>query len=367
MSADLYKIAFSCLKGTNLRLAKELLSRCGSEEAFFTATEQQLSAINSCRNSLFSQSYRDSVMQMASCEKDFIESNHVKTLYFTDSDYPQRLLECDDAPVLLYGLGDFNLNSRHIISIVGTRHATPYGNDFVRNLIKSLSERLEDFVIVSGLAYGIDVAAHRAALDFGVPTVGVLAHGLNTIYPAQHRNTATAMVRLAGSGLLSDYRSQDALHKGNFVARNRIVAGLCDCTIVVESAEKGGALITAGIAEAYHRDVFALPGRISDRYSKGCNKLIKDNVAGLINSADDLVEAMQWHVKPVEGQQNTLQVEISPVEESILDYLRQRGEGSINTMCVELNIPINKIMTLLVDMEFKNLLIPYPGGKYRPA
>lgn len=366
MNTSLYKIAFSCLKGINLRLAKELLSRCGSEMAFFTATEQQLSAINSCRNNLFSQSYRESVLHIASIEKDFVEEHHVKTFYFTDEDYPHRLLECDDAPIMLYGLGDFDLNSRHAISIVGTRHATPYGNDFVRNLIKNLSERLEDFIVVSGLAYGIDIAAHRAALDFGVPTIGVLAHGLNTIYPAQHRNIATEMIRTNG-GLLSDYRSQDALHKGNFIARNRIVAGLCDCTVVVESAEKGGALITAGIAEAYHRDVFALPGRISDRYSKGCNKLIRDNVAGLINSADDLIEAMQWHVKPIEGEQNTLQVEISPVEESILNYLTQKGEGNINTMCVELNIPINKIMTLLVDMEFKNMIIPYPGGKYRPA
>lgn len=363
---DLYKIAFSCLKGINIRLAKELLSRCGSEETFFTSTEQQLSAINSCRNSLFSQAYRDSVLQIALQEKEFVDNHHVNTLYFTDDNYPQRLLECDDAPIMLYGLGNYNLNARHAISIVGTRHATPYGNNFVKKLIKNLSERLDDFIIISGLAYGIDVAAHRAALDCGVPTVGVLAHGLNTIYPAQHRNIATEMIKTNG-GLLSDYRSQDALHKGNFVARNRIVAGLCDCTIVVESAEKGGALITAGIAQAYHRDVFALPGRTSDQYSTGCNKLIKDNVAGLISCADDLVEAMQWHLKPVEGVQNTLAVELSPAEENMLCYLREKGEGSINTMCVDLNIPINKIMTLLVELEFKNMILPYPGGKYRPA
>lgn len=366
VNVDLYKIAFSCLKGINLRLAKELLSRCGSEEAFFTSTEPQLSALNSCRNSLFSQSYRDSILQIAIQEREFIVNHHVKTFYFTDDNYPRRLLECDDAPIMLYALGDYDLNRHHVISIVGTRHATPYGNNFVKKLIKNLSERLDDFIIISGLAYGIDVAAHRAALDCGVPTVGVLAHGLNTIYPAQHRNIATEMIKTNG-GLLSDYRSQDALHKGNFVARNRIVAGLCDCTIVVESAEKGGALITAGIAQAYHRDVFALPGRTSDPYSTGCNKLIKDNVAGLIGCADDLVEAMQWHLKPKEGNQNTLAVDLSPAEESILHYLREKGEGGINTMCVELNIPINKIMTLLVELEFKNMILPYPGGKYRPA
>lgn len=364
--ADIDKIAFASLRGITAGLAGEILSRIGDEETFFRTPERQLSALMGCSSRLFDDSYRREVLEKAHSEYDFIIQNHVNTIYFRDSCYPSRLTECDDAPLMLYGLGECNLNSAHIVSIVGTRHATPYGTDFVIKLVKDLSEKLDNVVIVSGLAYGIDIAAHRAALHCGVPTVAVLAHGLNTIYPAAHRSTAVDIVR-SGGMLLTDYMTGESIHKGNFVARNRIVAGLSDCTVVAESAAKGGALITAGIAAAYHRDVAALPGRTSDRYSQGCNRLIADNVAAIVTDADSLIAMMRWTPKPAEGEQQTIALTLTPEEESIVEYLACHGEGDINMLCVELNMPMHRLMPTLVDMEFKNIILTYPGGKYRLA
>lgn len=364
--ADIYKIAFASLRGITRRLAEDILARIGDEKTFFTIPERQLSAVMGCSNRLFADSYRSSLLKNAEKEAVFISNNAVKAIYFSDSCYPSRLNECDDAPLLLYGLGDCDLNSTHIISIVGTRHATPYGTDFVIRLVEDLAKKLDNIVIVSGLAYGIDIVAHRAALHCGVPTVAVLAHGLNTIYPAAHRSTAADIVKTNGM-LLTDYMTQDTLHKGNFVARNRIVAGLSDCTVVAESAIKGGALITAGIASAYHRDVAALPGRTSDRYSLGCNKLIADNTAALISDAGSLIAMMGWSARPQEGDQSVIQLALSPEEESIINHLTEKGEDDINHLCVALNMPMHRLMPLLVDMEFKNLILTFPGGKYRLA
>lgn len=364
--ADIYQIAFASLRGITRRLAGEILSRVGDEQRFFTTPEKQLSAVMGCTNRLFSDAYRSQILEKARKEMAFISGNEISTLYFTDHAYPARLNECDDAPLLLYGLGNCDLNPAHIISIVGTRHATPYGTDFVIRLVEDIAKKIENPVIVSGLAYGIDIVAHRAALHCGVPTVAVLAHGLNTIYPAAHRSTAADIVRNGGM-LLTDYMSQDTLHKGNFVARNRIVAGLCDCTVVAESAIKGGALITAGIAAAYHRDVAALPGRTSDRFSQGCNKLIADNTAALVSDADSLIAMMGWKTIPQEGDQATIPLLLAPEEEAVIAYLTEKGEADINNICVSLNLPMHRLMPLLVDMEFKNLILTFPGGKYRLA
>jgi DNA processing protein len=216
------------------------------------------------------------------------------------------------------------------------------------------------------LAYGIDIAAHTASLRHKVPTVAVLAHGLNTIYPASHRNVAADIAR-GGGMLVTDYRSIDAIHKGNFVARNRIVASLCDCLVVAESADKGGALITAGIADSYGRDVMALPGRTSDKYSAGCNRLISNNVAALVESADDIIKAMRWTPKVEEGFQTTLSMELTAEEQAVVDYLSQHDEAQINQLCVALNSSVSKLMALLIEMEFKGLILTYPGGRYRLA
>ena len=361
-----YQIAFASLRSMTRRLADELLSRIGGEEEFFCATESQLSALMGCRNKLFSDQYRNEILEKAKRELSFINENSITPLYYTDGNYPKRLSECDDAPLLLYTIGNCDLNSTHIVSIVGTRHATPYGIDFTMKLVENLSKKLDNLIIVSGLAYGIDIAAHRAALHYNVPTAAVLAHGLNTIYPAAHRNSAADIVHSRGS-LISDYMSQDSLHKGNFIARNRIVAGLCDCLVVVESAEKGGALITANIAAGYNRDVMALPGRTSDPYSRGCNRLINRNVAALISDADDLINAMQWTPRADEGCQQPLPLELSADEKAIIDKLTQQGEATINQLSISLSIPMSRLMPLLIDMEFNGLIITFPGGKFRLA
>lgn len=361
-----YRIAFASLKGLSRTFADEIISRLGSEELFFTAPERQLACVLGFNNKLLARSYRDQVLEKARREADFVSRNNVKAIYYTDADYPCRLNDCDDAPLMLFVTGDCNLNASHIVSIVGTRHATPYGIDFTNHLVEDLSRKVDDLVVVSGLAYGIDVVAHMASLHNQVPTVAVLAHGLNMIYPASHRNIAADMVRNGGM-LVTDYFSSDAVHKGNFVARNRIVASLCDCLVVAESAQKGGALITAGIADSYGRDVFALPGRISDKYSEGCNRLISGNVAALVENADDVIKAMRWKTKTVEGEQATLAIELSQDEQAVVDYLMQHDEAQINQLCVALNSSVSKLMALLIEMEFKGLLLTYPGGRYRLA
>lgn len=362
-----YRIAFSQLKGMNSTLAGEFLSRIGSEEAFFESSERSLASAMGFNNKIFNSAYRTDMLERARREADFITSNGIKALYYTDPQYPRRLSEVQDAPILIYTLGNCDFNSGYFLAVVGTRHATPYGIDFVNKLMASLSAKLaEPVTIVSGLAFGIDAAAHAAALKNSLPTIGVLAHGLNTIYPAQHRSLAADMVRSAGM-LVTEYTSQDAVHKGNFIARNRIVAGLCDCTLVVESASKGGALITARLASGYDRDVFALPGRTSDRYSKGCNALIASQTASLIEDADGLIDAMRWSRKPDEGEQPALFTPLNEDEERVIEFLRNKGEAHITQLTMAMNMSVARMMALMIDMEFKGLVLTFPGGKYRPA
>lgn len=361
----LYRVAFGSLKGMNCRLAAELLARTGSEEIFFTTATSQLKSLLGFDNRLLEKDYRDEVLEQARRELDFIKNNNVKVIYFTDEEaFPHRLTECDDAPALLYGIGENTLNSTHVISIVGTRHATVYGVGFVKELIEHLSRVLKDVVIVSGLAYGIDVSAHQESLRNGLPTVGVLAHGLSMIYPAMHRAIAAKMATTNGL-LLTDYRHDASISKGNFVARNRIVAGLADCTIVVESAEKGGAMITADIASGYSRDVFALPGRVSDQYSRGCNRLINENKALLIQSPDDILEFMGWEVNSTESSDPKLFYQPTPEEQKIIEFLERNGDAFINRISVDTGVPMHRLMALLVDMEFKGLILNQPGGLYR--
>lgn len=362
-----YRVAFGSLKGVNPTLAAEFLARCGTEEAFFSASSRQLSAMMGFNNRVFADDYRRKLLEAARRETDFIFANNIRPLYFTDPDYPQRLLEAQDAPVMLYALGQTDLNAGHMLAVVGTRHATSYGCDFVARLLADVAARsAETVTVISGLAFGIDAAAHSAALRQGLPTAGVLAHGLNMIYPAQHRSLASDMVR-KGSVLLTEYRSDAPVHKGNFIARNRIVAALCDAIVVVESARKGGALITARLAAGYDRDVLALPGRTSDRYSQGCNHLIASHTAALIQSADDLFDTMRWRTKEAHSEQPSLFTELSDSEQAVVDFLTEKGDAHLSQLTMALNMPVSKMMALLIDMEFKNLVLAYPGGRYRLA
>lgn len=361
------RIAFATLKGITRALAQEIKARIDSEEAFFDATERRLATVMGFQSKLFARDYRDRLIAEATREADFITAGNIRPLYYEDEDYPVRLADCPDAPLMLYSAGRCDLNSSLTVGIVGTRHATPYGLDFTRTLVKDLAEKTDGrVVIISGLAFGIDIEAHNAAMHEELPTVAVLAHGLNTIYPSQHRNAA-AKIALGEGMLLTDYRSCDSVHRSNFLARNRIVAGLSDCLVVAESAQKGGALVTARIANDYGRDVFALPGRISDKYSAGCNSLIEHNLAALITDADHLIDSMGWPRRATQPVQTSLFPDLTPEEETVAQYLRENGEGHINTMTVALGIGIGKLTGILIEMEFKGLITPFPGGKYRPT
>ena len=265
-------------------------------------------------------------------------------------------------------MGNTDLNAKRIVSIVGTRHASEYGKSVCENFITDLAKFAPDTLIVSGLAYGIDVCAHRAALKAGLPTIGVLAHGLDRIYPTAHRATAKQM--LEKGGLLTEFMSGTEPFKQFFVQRNRVVAGLADATVVIESASKGGSLITASLAQGYDRECFAFPGRVNDQYSQGCNELVSRNRAALITSAYDFVEAMNWEVdtkkKSAEDLQTELFPEMSDEESCVMTALRENSDGlQVNQMVVMLNIPINKLLPLLFEMEMKGYVKAVAGGRYR--
>ena len=250
--------------------------------------------------------------------------------------------------------------------MVGTRHATQYGIRFCDSLIGELAQRLPGLVVVSGLAYGIDIAAHRAALKHGVPTVAVLPRGLNRIYPAAHRDDAIA-IAWHGGMLLSDYTSQDVVQKSNFLARNRIVAALSDCTVIVESAGSGGALVTASLAMSYNRDVMAVPGRCGDEFSAGCNKLIATNKAALITSADDLMAAMRWEGAGAVPRQLDLFPDLTSEQQAAVDVIREHGEIHLNALADALRLPVYKLMSTLVELDCKNVIITLPGCRYTLA
>lgn len=359
-----YKIAFASVKGMSLALANDLMQHLESEKDFFTTSEAHLFNITQSSSRIYSKAYRDAMLHDAAAELDFIITHKISVLYYTDARYPQRLLECDDAPLILYCIGNTDLNNARIISVVGTRRSTIYGMDFTDKLVHELAETVDNPIIVSGLAYGIDITAHKAAIKYGIPTMAVLAHGLNMIYPSDHRSDAINIVKQGGM-LISDYKSSDKMHRGSFLARNRIIAGLADCTVVVESARKGGALATAGIASAYGRDVFALPGRISDKYSTGCNHLIASNIAAIITEPSDLAAAMRWPVHDKSQATPTLPITVTDEEGSILDFIRKNESATTNRISVSLNIPIGKLLSTMIDLEFRGLLAAVPGGRYR--
>ena len=308
------------------------------------------------------------LVERAMREMEFIEKNNIKLICFGDEAYPYRLAECHDAPLVLHSLGNANFNAKHIVSIVGTRHASEYGKELCTEFVTDLAKLIPDTLIVSGLAYGIDVCAHRAALKAGLPTVGVLAHGLDRIYPNAHRTTAKQM--LENGGLLTEFMSGTESLKPFFVQRNRIVAGISDATIVVESASKGGSLITASLAQGYSRDCFAFPGRVNDQYSCGCNELVSRNRAALITSAYDFVEAMNWETATKKKSAEELQTELFPEltadETAVMTALHSNSDGlQVNQMVVQLNIPISKLLPLLFEMEMKGYVKAVAGGCYR--
>lgn len=360
----LQKIALSIIPGIGGVLARNLVAYVGSVEEVFNEPLKSLQKIPGI-GEVNAQRVKDkNLFVQAEKEIRFIEKNGIQPWFYTDKEYPRRLKNCPDAPILFYSKGNMNLNTAHVLSIVGTRNATNYGKQVCEELIQQIAERNYNVLIVSGLAYGIDIQAHKSAIKFGLATVGVVAHGLDKLYPSLHAETARKMTE--NGGLVTDFQSGTKIDPSNFIRRNRIVAGLADATVVVESAEKGGALITAEIASSYNRDVFAFPGRAGDVYSKGCNQLIRNSGANLIEGIDDLEFFMGWEKasknKPV---QSSLFVELNPDEEKIVGLLREHNELFVDQISSELTLPVSRVSALLLTLEFKNVLVSLPGKMYK--
>lgn len=362
----LCSLALTRIPGLGLIGSLRLVNKMGSAAAVFAHRTELPHLMPGISNKVVQALDAPQAFQHAEQELAFCEKNHIRCLTLKDEDYPSRLRECDDAPLALFYRGNADLNARRVICMVGTRHATAYGQELCNHFLSDLSALCPDMLVISGLAYGIDIHAHRAALQNRFQTIGVLAHGLDRIYPAEHRKTAIEMMQQGG--LLTEFPSGTNPDRQNFVKRNRIVAGISDATIVVESAAKGGALITAELAGSYHRDCFAFPGRCNDEYSIGCHNLIKKNQATLLTSAEDLVEAMGWDSQPkaIKTVQRELFPELSEEEERIVKRLGRVSEGmQINTLVVETNIPVNRMTALLFELEMKGVIRALAGGMYR--
>lgn len=310
----------------------------------------------------------DEPLHRAEIELQWDLENGVMPLCMNDENYPQRLRQCDDAPLMLFYKGNINLNQRRVICVVGTRRNTVYGEDLIRRFMRELRQLCPQLLVISGLAYGIDIIAHRQALQNGYPTVGVLAHGIDYLYPARHKQTADEMVKKGG--LLTEFLTQTNADKVNFVRRNRIVAGISDACVVVESAAHGGGLITASLARTYNREVFAFPGNVGSQYSEGCNNLIRDNVAGLISNADDFVKSMNWDddVKLQRAQQVGIERQLFPdlstEERQVVSALKKHNDLQINMLSVQADIPIAHLTAILFSLEMKGVLKALPGGMY---
>ena len=370
MNNDLlkYQIGITLIKGIGPNLAKNLIAYVGSVEGVFREKKQNLAKIPGIGEVLSNEIVSQDVMARAQKELEFVRKNNIETMFYADKTYPYRLKECTDAPILLYYKGTNNLNDSKFIGIVGTRNATESGREICQKFVSELFSNIPNVTIVSGLAYGVDICAHKASIELGATTIGVMGHGLDRIYPAVHRSTAVKM--LQNGGLLTEYMSETNPDRQNFVQRNRIIAGLCDAMVVVESGRKGGALITAELANDYNRDVFAFPGRINDEWSAGCNKLIKENRAALIESADDLMKFMSWESQEMNSKSNIVQTslfaDLSDTDLEVVTTLRKYPDGvNVNELTILLNKPYSKLSSHLLEMEFKGLVKCLPGGMYR--
>jgi DNA processing protein len=362
----LYQIALTLVPNIGDVHAKTLISFYGNAEAIFKAKKKELEHIDGI-GTVRAGSIKD-FFGFSSSEEEikFIEKYKITPLFITDDDYPRRLLNCFDSPSLLYYRGNADLNSSKIISIVGTRNNSGYGKTVCEKLIGDLAA--ENVLIVSGLAFGIDTIAHKAALKNDLETVAVLAHGLDRIYPEQNKSLAKQITE--HGGLLTDYISNTNPDKQNFPKRNRIVAGMCDAVVVIESSKKGGSLITAELGNGYNKDVFAIPGRVNDIKSEGCNYLIKSNKAALISSADDLLEMMGWSVRPRSGpanKQRELFIELSPDEKMVVEILQQKDGVHIDEIYFKSGLSSSAVAAALLMLEMQNAVISMPGKVYKLA
>ncbi|MDR3250811.1 MAG: DNA-processing protein DprA [Tannerella sp.] len=363
----LYMMGLTELKGVGDVLAHHLLTYFDSAENVFKAKQATLEKVPRIGVYIAEQIVNSMTVSLKRAEKelDYIEKNKISVFAITDESYPKRLKECQDSPVVFYYKGKANLDAAKIVSVVGTRNVTEYGRKLTETFVRELAEIFPDILIVSGLAYGSDICAHRNALKNNLPTVGVLAHGLDRIYPSVHRNVAVEM--LNNGGLLTDFMSGTTPDRENFLSRNRLIAGLADATIVVESANKGGSLVTADIAFSYGRDVFAFPGRATDEFSSGCNRMIQMNKAGLIGSARDFVMSMCWDADVKMSPRQTTLIFPPRPDNPIIRLLEKKGEFQINLLAEEMNIPIHKLTSILFSLELEGHIKVLPGGVYKLA
>lgn len=365
----LYNIALTRIGHFSLASALHLYRTLGSGEEIFLHRNEAQDILPDCSPRLID-NLKDwsEPLKRAEVELEFCRNNNIRVLCLGDDNYPKRLEDCADAPLVMYYKGNANLNQSRVINIIGTRHCTTYGADFIRRFIHDLKTLCPEVLVVSGLAYGVDINAHQQALAVGYETVGVVAHGLDYLYPAAHKDVAREMVN--HGGLLTEFMTCTNADKGNFVRRNRIVAGMSDACILIESAAHGGGMITAGIAFDYGREVFALPGRVGDHFSEGCNNAIRENKAMLLTSVEDFVKAMGWEDDALrieaqkKGIERQLFPDLSPEQQRIVDVLTKSNDLQLNQLSVKTGIPIGDITSILFQMEMMGVVKPMAGGNY---
>lgn len=364
MTHDLiYQIALTFIKGVGPVIGKELIAFFGDAKTLFDQADILLKKIARVGDLLANPNVRQQALARAEQELAFISKYNIIALSYRDSLYPYRLKECMDGPLVLYVKGNSDLNMQRMVAVVGTRKTTSYGKEMCEQLVTGLAESQKHLGVVSGLAYGVDICAHKSALAADVCTFAVLGHGLDRIYPAAHSSVAERILQQNGA-LITEYPSQTKPDAPHFVQRNRIIAGLCDCTVVVESAAQGGALLTAMAANSYDRDVFAFPGRANDSYSAGCNRLIHSNQAALITSGVDLERLMNWNSNKAQGVMQPLFIELTAEEQLVVQALRS-DPLHLDTICRIVQLPVQKTMSLLIQMEFKGLIKILPGHLYK--
>lgn len=340
-------------------LAKKLLVNVGDVEQIFKEKSASLQKINGIGNHVLKHLFDEKNLKSAEQELNYIKNNNIKYTYFLEEDYPINLQNCIDSPILIFKDGNINFKNDKIISIVGTRNMSSYGRDFCTKIIEDLVPY--NPIIVSGFAYGVDICAHKVAIKNNLQTIAVLAHGFEQIYPKVHKKYINQVNE--NGGFLTEFWSEEQPLRENFLKRNRIVAGISKATIIIESAEKGGSLVTADIANSYDRDVFAVPGRTNDIYSKGCNNLIKNNRATLLTSSEDIVKMLNWDLKekPKKAIQKQLFIDLNDNEQKIYDLLSDKGQQFLDVISLECNIPIYQLSPILLQMEMKGITKPLPG------
>lgn len=358
-----YQLALTLVPNIGDVQAKILVQHFGQASDVFKAKKSALEKIEGIGEVKAGSIKHFKDFEPAEKEIKFIEKYKIRTLFLTDEDYPKRLLNCYDSPTLLFYKGTTDLNASRIVAIVGTRSNSDYGKAFTEKLVRELAD--QNIVVISGLAYGIDAIAHKASLKHNLPTIGVVGHGLSKIYPAAHAELAKEMIT-AGGGILTEFFHDVKPDKHNFPLRNRIVAGISDATVIVESTTKGGSMITAKLADAYNRDVFAVPGRTTDKVSAGCNHLIKYNKAVLLTDADELLEVLGWKEKKVKAKkQRELFIELTPEEQSIINLLQEKEAAHIDEINSASGLSSSAVAAAILNLELQGILQSQPGKMYR--